>query len=56
MDVPGVLRWLIDAKIPVAKAMPLITTLAAAGVKDPAGMAELDDTTLAKAVPDKALV
>lgn len=56
MDVQGILRWLVDAKIPVAKAMPLITALVAAGVKNPAEMAELSDAELEKAVPDKAFL
>lgn len=55
MDVQGVVRWLVDAKIPLGKAMPLVTSLAVAGVKDSAGIAELDDTTLAKAIPDNVL-
>lgn len=53
MDVQGVLRWLVEAKIPVGKAMPLVGSLAAAGVKDSGGIATLNDEALALAVTDK---
>lgn len=56
MDVQGVLRWLMDAKIPVAKAMPLVSALATAGVKDPEGIAKLDDAALANAITEKQLL
>lgn len=56
MDVQGVLRWLMDAKIPVPKAMPLVSALAAVGVKVPADIAELDEAALSSAVADKAFL
>lgn len=54
MDVPGVLRWLVGANIAIAKAMPLVSTLAAAGVMNPDDIAKLDDGTLSAAVVEKA--
>lgn len=56
MDVQGVLRWLVDAKIPVAKAMPLVTALARVGVKDPDGILKLEDDILDQAVSEKPLL
>lgn len=56
MDVQGVLRWLVDAKIPVAKAMPVVSALAAAGVRNAEGIALLNEADLAAAVPDKSLL
>lgn len=53
MDVQGMLRWLMDAKIPIAKALPLISALASAGVKDPADISNLDNNTLSATVTDK---
>ncbi|CAM9280788.1 unnamed protein product [Ectocarpus sp. 6 AP-2014] len=53
MDVQGILRWLVDAKIPVAKAMPLVSALAAAGVRDSDGIASLGEDRLADTVTDK---
>lgn len=50
------LRWLVEANIPVAKAMPLVSALAGAGVKDPDGIAALDVSTLTAAITDKALL
>lgn len=54
MDVPGVLRWLVGANIAIAKAMPLVSTLAAAGVMNPDDIAKLDDGALSAAVVEKA--
>lgn len=56
MDVQGVLRWLVDAKVPVAKAMPLVSALAAAGVRNAEGIALLNEADLVAAVPDKPLL
>eukprot|EP00752_Nemacystus_decipiens_P007518 g6718.t1 len=56
MDVQGVLRWLVDAKIPVAKAMPLVSALAKAGVRDVDGIGSLSEDDLAAAVTDKPLL
>lgn len=56
MDVQGVLRWLVDAKIPVAKAMPLVSALAKAGVRDADGIGSLNRDDLAAAVKDKPLL
>lgn len=55
MDVQGVLRWLVDAKVPVAKAMPLVSALATAGVRNADEIALLNEVDLAVAVPDKSL-
>lgn len=52
----GVLRWLVEAKIPVAKAMPLVSALANAGVRDADGIGSLSDADLAAAVTDKPLL
>lgn len=54
MDVPGVLRWLVGANIAIAKAMPLVSALAAAGVMNPDDIAKLDDEFLSAAITDKA--
>lgn len=56
MDVQGVLRWLVDAKVPVAKAMPLVSKLAAAGVRDSEGITLMNEETLAVTVSDKSLL
>lgn len=56
MDVQDVLRWLVEAKIPVAKAMPLVSSLAAAGVKSSDGISSLEDAALARAVKEKPLL
>eukprot|EP00903_Cladosiphon_okamuranus_P006149 g6050.t1 len=56
MDVQGVLRWLVDANIAVAKAMPLVSALAKAGVRDADGIGTLNEVDLAVAVSDKALL
>ncbi len=56
MDVQGVLRWLVDAKVPVAKAMPIVSALAAAGVRDAEGISALGEDELAAAVTEKPLL
>lgn len=56
MEVAAVLRWLVEANIPVAKAMPLVSALAGAGVKNPDGIATLDDAALAAVITDKAFL
>lgn len=54
MDVPGVLRWLVGANIAIAKALPLVSALAAAGVMNPDDIAKLDNEALSAAISDKA--
>lgn len=54
MEVAAVLRWLVEANIPVGKAMPLVSALAGTGVKNPDGIATLDDAALAAVISDKA--
>ncbi|CAM9440197.1 unnamed protein product, partial [Hapterophycus canaliculatus] len=56
MDVQGVIRWLVGAKIPVSKAMPVVSKLAAAGVRDSEGIASMSQETLAATVQDKSLL
>lgn len=56
MDIQGVLRWLVDAKIPVSKAMPLVSALAAKGVKSSEDIAQLDEDALLSAINDTAFV
>ncbi|CAM9699651.1 unnamed protein product [Choristocarpus tenellus] len=54
VDVQELVRWLVDAKIHVAEALPIVSSLAAEGVTSTDDLASLDDDALVKAVKQKS--